>query len=104
MIHKIKIGIMGTVEFHGNFTGMRKEQDFIVYPMHEPSTIIKVQSDTRVARICLDTGAVCISGKPTETLTDAERVELREWVRKSGSKDLVGSTFVKSDNSGALAL
>ena len=108
MITHLKIGIMGTVEFHGTFHGMRKPQDFLVYPMHgdaPPTTSIKIQSDTRIGRICLDTGALKLSGKhPGETLPEEDRQQLRDWVKKSGSTDLVGKSIMKTDNSGALHL
>lgn len=108
MITHLKIGIMGTVEFDGKFLGMRKPQSFLVYPMHgdnAPETSIKIQSNKLLGRVCLDTGVMMLSGKqPGETIPEEERQQLRDWVRKSGSKDLVGSSFVKTDNSGALHL
>jgi hypothetical protein len=39
---------------------MRKEQDFIVYPIDNPE-IIKIQSDTRIGKICLLDGNVIMS-------------------------------------------
>jgi len=65
---------MGTVSFDGKFDGMRKAQDFIVYPMHEGNSADSalVQSDTRIGRIDLQTGAVIMS---------PSRMEYTIWVR-----------------------
>lgn len=40
---------------------MRKEQEFIVYPVQGSGAIIKVQSDTRIGQINLDNGEVLMS-------------------------------------------
>lgn len=47
MISNMHRNIMGTVSFDGVFPGMRKAQDFIVYPVqeHESPSILKIQSD-----------------------------------------------------------
>jgi len=52
---------MGTVSFDGKFDGMRKAQDFIVYPMKESTTLATVQSDTRIGVINLESGTVTMS-------------------------------------------
>lgn len=52
---------MGTVSFDGKFAGMRKSQDFIVYPLSEAKESLKIQSDTRIGTINLETGAVHMS-------------------------------------------
>jgi hypothetical protein len=44
-----------------NSTGMRKAQDFIVYPMKEATTRATIQSDTRIGQIDLETGKVMLS-------------------------------------------
>jgi len=40
----------------GKFSGMRKEQDFIVYPYKLDQTSLLVQSDRAIARIDIKTG------------------------------------------------
>ena len=65
MISNIRKNIMGTVSFSGKFDGMRMAQDFIVYPMRETSRAIKIQSDTRIGLVDLETGAVMLSPSRT---------------------------------------
>lgn len=67
MIGNIRRNIMGTVSFDGQFPGMRKPQDFIVYPMHggNDATTAQVQSDTRIGLINLQSGTVTMS-KPRQ--------------------------------------
>lgn len=55
--------IMGTVSFDGRFPGMRKAEDFIVYPMHDSGVEILIQSDHRFGRINLDTGRGIVSAR-----------------------------------------
>lgn len=63
MITNIKKNCMGTVSFDGKFLGMRKAQDFIVYPIKEmEGSKITIQSDTRIGHLCMDTGAITLAG------------------------------------------
>lgn len=58
-ITKIYTNSMGTASFFGKLDkGMRKEQDFSVYPISKDSAskVITIQSDTRIGRIDLETG------------------------------------------------
>jgi hypothetical protein len=54
---------MGTLSFDGKFKGMRKQQDFIVYPLHKDNAFDKltIQSDTRIGKIDLASGEVTMS-------------------------------------------
>ena len=64
MLTNIRKNCMGTVSFDGQFDGMRKAQDFIVYPMHpdiKAEKVAHVQSDTRIGEIDLTTGTVNMS-------------------------------------------
>lgn len=61
MIKDFCKNIMGTVSFSGKFDGMRKPQDFCCYPMKETTQDVKVQSDTRIGSINLDTGRVLMT-------------------------------------------
>ncbi len=113
---------MGTVSFLGQFQGMRKPQDFIVYPMQDSGTEIMVQSDHRFGMIDLETGkgvmsanraqyanslflSLCIANRTAIafTLEGEDLQNLRTWIKSTGGVE-VGSSFVKSDNTGALAL
>lgn len=63
MIRNFKVNRLGTVDFDGQFSGMRKPQSFSVYPIHagNDASSIKVQSDTRIGRIDLVSGHVTLS-------------------------------------------
>lgn len=61
MISNLRKNRMGTVSFDGKFVGMRKAQDFIVYPMKGAETHATVQSDTRIGEIDLTYGVVKMS-------------------------------------------
>lgn len=109
---------MGTLSFAGKFKGMRKSQDFIIYPMHEGASIskIKIQSDTRIGYINLDNGTVSLcppvsSGaynphlmfvKNVDTLTREELAGLIfRLVQTSGEKVGNNSLCIFTDNSAA---
>lgn len=117
MISNIRRGIMGTVEFDGKFSGMRKPQDFIVYPIaaSDNKLRIKVQSDTRIGVIYLATGEVRMSasrpggaffhhiphdGPPTDRLSAKDVLLLKAALLCTAGAS-VGSSVVKTDNSGA---
>ena len=57
-IEKIRTNIMGTISFNMKIEGMRKFQDFIVYPIqkNDSEKVITIQSDTRIGRLNLNTG------------------------------------------------
>ncbi len=61
MLANLHRNCMGTTSFDGRFPGMRKSQDFIVYPMREHAEYAQIQSDTRIGRIDIATGAVLLS-------------------------------------------
>lgn len=52
---------MGTTSFNGKFSGMRKEQSFIVYPISITETYIMIQSNTRFGYIEIATGVCTLS-------------------------------------------
>ena len=123
MITNCRRNIMGTIDFDGKFPSMRKASDFIVYPMHESGTEIRIQSDNCFGQIDLETGAAILSANSGSahagstwltlcairgtlarfTLAEEDRAMLRQWVKSTGGT-LVGSSFVKTDNTGAFAL
>lgn len=122
MITNCHKNIMGTLSFNGQFPGMRKPQDFIVYPMQDSGEVITIQSDKRFGQIDLATGrgivsasraqyansiwlALCVRAKtavPFE-LPAEDRQTLRQWIKSTGGIE-VGSAAVKCDNTGAMAL
>lgn len=112
---------LGTISFDGQFPGMNKPQDFIVYPMQDSGTEIRVQSDHRFGTIDLATGQGVISANRAQyangvwlamcqirgtskafRLSEEETRTLRQWVKSTGGV-LIGS-LILSDNTGALAL
>jgi hypothetical protein len=122
MITACKRNIMGTVSFDGKFPGMRKPQDFIVYPMQDSGENITIQSNHRFGKIDLGTGEGIISENRAQyatsitlslsimkktavhfTLATEDRETLRQWIKSTGGVE-VGASFVKCDNTGALAL
>lgn len=122
MIANCRKNIMGTLSFDGKFPGMRKAQDFIVYPMHDSSESITVQSDTRFGQIDLATGKAvmsaphsngayavslqmdCMRGKAKRfEIAVEDRETLRQWVKSTGGV-LVGGSVCRTDNTGAMAL
>lgn len=118
MITNCSKNIMGTVSFDGKFSGMRKAQDFIVYPMQDAGEMVKIQSNTRIGKINLFDGLVTMSqphtngahfihlslDKPVFTMLSKEDCQtLRQWIKSTGGTE-VGSSFVKCDNTGAIAL
>lgn len=63
MIVNIHKNRMGTISFDAKFAGMRKSQDFIVYPIKagDDADRLMIQSDTRIGDISMETGAVRMS-------------------------------------------
>jgi hypothetical protein len=118
MITNIRKNIMGTVSFDGQFQGMRKPQDFIVYPMHDgnDATHAKVQSDTRIGKIDLANGNVIMSpsraggsygvhmllAKPVGQLSSEELLLLKAAIMATASGKAGSNGIVYTDNSAAL--
>jgi len=119
MISNIRKNIMGTVSFAGKFDGMRKAQDFIVYPFHvdNPTFAAMVQSDTRIGRIHMQTGALIMSpsrpggsfgvhlaiAKPAGCLNGEELLLLKAAIFATASSEAGDNSLnVVTDNSGAL--
>lgn len=117
-IGKFKRNRMGTIDFEGKFDGMRKAQEFTVYPMHSDgnSNQIKIQSDTRIGYIDLTLGHVDLSppypgGAYNTALAQARRVgklsqeelfELKANVFCTASGRAGTNGIITADNSGAL--
>jgi hypothetical protein len=103
---------MGTVSFDGQFPGMRKPQDFIVYPMQAGDSVaqIKIQSDKRSGFISLVSGAVSLypgqyfvgAIKQIGALPQADLLILKANVLASAGPSVGG--VVKCDNSRAASV
>jgi hypothetical protein len=101
--------VMGTVSFDGLFTGMRKAQDFIVYPMKEATGKARIQSDKRAGFIDLITGLVFLSKGQYDfsnvaqvgQLSGEELLAFKSAIMAAAS-GRAGSRGVFSENQGAL--
>jgi hypothetical protein len=112
MITNIRKNIMGTLSFDGKFPGMRKEQDFIVYPIQadEAPVQIKIQSDKRSGFVSLVSGAVTLyPGKyfmgaivQVGALTAEELFDLKANIMATASGKAGTNGVVYVDNSGAI--
>lgn len=121
MITNCKRNCLGTVSFDGQFQGMRKPQNFIVYPMQDSGEIITIQSGARIGQLDLATGKLRMSQSHAsgayflhlqldrlnrETLPAEDVQTLRQWVKSTGGPMVGGNNALRiySDNTGALAL
>jgi len=113
MISNIHKNIMGTVSFDGLFAGMRKAQDFIVYPVKNdghPMTNARIQSDKRSGLISLTDGQVILlegkyftgAVKHTDKLSAEELLMFKSAIFASASGKAGSNGIVHCDNSGAL--
>lgn len=114
MISNIHTNIMGTVSFDGKFQGMRKPQDFIVYPMQNEgqSNAARIQSDNRAGFIRLEDGAVFIAtgqynfgqakAQINSTLTAEELFNFKAAIFATASGKAGTNGVVYCDNSAAI--
>jgi hypothetical protein len=83
---------MGTISFDMKAPNMRKAQEFIVYPMHEKSNKILIQSDKRWAEICVNSGAVEMTngtgGHPNSWLLTIQKMRGQAQTFKLSEIDL----------------
>lgn len=122
MITNLNRNCLGTASFDGQFPGMRKAQDFIVYPMKSGDNEISIQSDNYFGQINLETGKGVLSARRAQyanglwlqmsifnktaknfTLSPEKLSEVVAFVKSTGGAS-VGSSFVTCDNSGALEI
>ncbi len=113
----LRKNILGTTSIEMKISGMRKPQEFTVYPISSDDTdkIITIQSDTRIGRIDLKSGRGVMSQSHSSgayfvhlqmdklipfTLTESDLEDLKAHIFKTAGSN-VGSSVVKSDNSGA---
>lgn len=117
-VEKIKGNIMGTTDIIMKIKGMRKTQNFIVYPIDKDDSAktIKIQSKTRIGLIDLNTGKGKMSKSHSsgayffhlqmDPLTsfelsgiDLQALKMRIF---TSSDSEAGNSVVKTDNSGAI--
>lgn len=116
-VFSIEKNIMGTLDIIFKIKGMRKPQDFLLYPITKESKNLKIQSNTRIAFLNLEgKGKMSQSHQngaffhhfQMDKLTDFEfsQTDWQQIVDYIGTTqgDLVGSSVVKSDNSGAKSI
>lgn len=120
MITSIHRNCMGTVSFDGRFQGMRKAQDFIVYPVASAAEFnhrLLVQSDTRIGYIDLHTGVVELAGpyasgayqphlafrKPAGQLNGEQLLMLKAQVASTASEMAGSNGVIYTNNAGAIA-
>ena len=109
---------MGTASFDMKLKGMRKFQDFIVYPIskNDSEKVIKVQSDTRIGYIDLKDGKIRITksfqgGAYNHHLTmtkldefqlaEVDSSTLRMYIFTTASEKAGTNGIMYCDNSGA---
>lgn len=113
----IRKNIMGTLSISMKLQGMRKAQEFTVYPITKESKSLTLQSDTRIARVDLNgkgkvskshAGGAYFVHLQMDPLTDFEfnTSDWRQIVEYIGitEGDSVGNSVVKTDNSGAKSM
>jgi hypothetical protein len=113
-IDNIHINIMGTISFDGKFKGMRKSQQFDIYPAQgkDISHDFTIQSDTRIGYLNLCKKNVRLTPSVSggaysphlsyftlkeHVLSDNEVNMLKGWILKSSNKE-AGSSYVKCNN------
>ena len=112
-LSNIHRNIMGTVSFDGMFKGMRKPQDFIVYPVKNdghPMTNARIQSDKRSGFVNLETGNVVIlegayfngAVKVTDKLNAEELLKFKAAIFSTASGKAGSNGIVFCDNSAAI--
>ncbi len=112
--------VMGTTDIEMKITGMRKPQDFIVYPIgkDDAGSVITIQSDTRIGQINLVKGVGVMSQSHSNgayfvhlqidkltsfTVSESDLDDIKSHIfRTAGSN--VGTRGIVSDNSGASRL
>lgn len=120
MLSNFRKNSMGTVSFDGQFEGMRKPQDFDVYPLNgdsDPEKLV-IQSDTRYGWLFLEDGKVFMSpsvssgayrqhlvkGKYLTPISAAELKSLKEHVAATASARAGTNGMISCDNSQARAI
>jgi hypothetical protein len=113
----LKRNIMGTTDIEMKISGMRKAQDFIVYPIgkDDAGSVITIQSDTRIGQLNLVKGVGVMSQSHSNgayfvhlqmdkltpfTVSESDLENIKSHIFKTAGSN-VGTRGVVSDNSGA---
>jgi hypothetical protein len=116
-IIRLTKNILGTTSIEMKISGMRKTQDFSVYPIGKDDTdkIITIQSETRIGKIDLATGRGLMSQSHSNgayfvhfqmdkltpfTINEKDLKDITSHIYRTAG-DNVGSRGIFSDNSGA---
>lgn len=109
-VFNIRKNMMGTVSFTAQFTGMKKPQEFIVYPDPAPNKIL-IQSDNRCGFIVGEKVQVAIAKafmqlplihNYFDTIENIE--ELKTAIRGTAGKLVGNNGIVYTNNEGAAAV
>lgn len=116
-VFNIRKNIMGTLSIEMKLKGMRKAQEFTVYPITKESKSLTLQSDTRIAKVDLAGNGKVSKSHATgayfvhlniDPLTDFafNPSDWRQIVEYIGitEGESVGDSVVKTDNSGAKSI
>ena len=119
MITNIRKNRLGTTSFDAQFPGMRKPQDFIVYPLKdEDFQCLKIQSATRIGMVNIHSGTVTLSrpkpngayfihlngAKIVGQLSSEELLLLKAQVFATAHGHAGTNGVVYTDNSGAIGV
>lgn len=120
IISKLGRNCLGTVDIYMTLPGMRKEDDFCVYPISkgDQARVITIQSGNRFGKIDLSTGTGTMAKGPSANSITYIQAQIRgtmqtftvtpEDVNKLkleifGTTDsMAGTSFIHCDNSGAV--
>lgn len=108
---------MGTISIDMKIKGMRKFQEFMIYPINKESKSLTIQSDTRIARVDLDGNGIMSKSHQSgayfhhlqlDKCTDFcfepnDWQQIVEYIGLTENKN-AGSSVIKSDNSGAKSI
>jgi hypothetical protein len=116
----LKRNVMGTTDIEMKISGMRKAQDFIVYPIgaDDAGSVITIQSDTRIGQLNLVKGVGVMSQSHSNgayfvhlqmdkltpfTVSESDLENIKSHIFKTAGSN-VGTRGIVSDNSGASRL
>lgn len=117
-VGQIKKNIMGTTDIYMKLPNMRKEQDFIVYPIQKGDdwTNILIQSSTRIGRLNLLTGEgqmsqshasgaynhhLSMDKKTPFKIAEADLIRIKEHIKGTASEKAGTNGVMFCDNSEA---
>jgi hypothetical protein len=118
-LSNIRRNCMGTTSFDAKFKGMRKAQEFIVYPLKagDDTKRVTIQSDTRFGYLLMNGGVYLCppvsSGANSlhsakiahiDTLSNDELTSIRDHIIRSANPKAGTNGIVHTDNSGAACL